>query len=437
MTGTYDTPARRRLRRHAAGWLLLGCIVLAVISVFVPGVRATAAGAAAWLAGAALWPDTGVRIRQQASVLGAVGVAGLAWGAWFGAELPWHTAVSGNALLVAMLAAVSFLRLIATPGSGQPRAPGGRRSIISTLLGLHLFGAVVNLSTVAIMANRMAPESGLDGRQVKLLTRGYGAAAFWSPFFAAMATALTYAPGAHLGALVSVGLPLAAIGLALTAMELGRNSPDTFRGYPMSPRSLWLPALLAAMILLVHYVAPAISILGIIALLGPTVTLCVLALRAATPVATFRAHVTGDLPLMRNELILFLAAGLMAAGLGAVFDTLGGWVPFARFGGPQAAALLTAMVFLSLLGVHPVASIAAFGTLLAPLSPDQDLLAMTFLAAWSIGTVLSPLSGLNLMLQGGYGVRPRAALRWNAGYCSTMLIIACVALNIYAAMARG
>jgi hypothetical protein len=430
--------AWRRLRRHAAGWCLLGCVLFAVAAVFIPGVGPGAAGAAAWMAGIALWPDSGTGVRRQALVLAAVGVAGLAWGGSSGVELPWQTMLSTNALLVAMLAAVSFFRLVAVPrGEVGATRSHGRRSVIGSLLGLHLFGAVVNLSSLAIMANRMAPEGRLDGRQVKLLTRGYAAASFWSPFFAAMATALTYAPGARIGALTSVGVPLAAIGLTLTTLELNRDSPETFRGYPMSLRSLWLPALLAGAILLVHELAPSISILGIIALLGPTMTLAVLWLRHPQPLLAFRGHVTGGLPLMRNELILFLAAGLMAAGLAAVMETLGGWVPFDHFGGPQAAAVVVITVLCSLLGIHPVVSIAAFGTLLAPLAPDQDLLAMAFLAGWSIGVVMSPLSGQNLMLQGAFGVRPAAMLRWNGLYGLIMLVVACLALIFYAAAMRG
>ncbi len=424
-----DAKTRRRVRRTAAGWLLAGCIGLAVVSVFF-GLDTFAAGSAAWLAGVALWPDTGAWVRRQALAFIGIGLAGMGWAAFAGAELAWGMALSGNALLIAMLAAVSFLALIANPGGADSgHAPSGRRSIFTTGFGLHVFGAVVNLSALVIMANRMAVDGKLDSRQVRLLSRCYGAAGFWSPFFGSMAAALTFAPGAELGALIGVGVPLALLALVVTATEVSRESPDTFRGFPMHVRSLWLPALLAVMILVIHDLAPSVSILGIIALLAPTVTLAVLALRRARPLVTGGRHATDGLPLMRNELLLFLAAGFMAAGLTGVFDSFGGWVPFAHFGGPQATALLVVMVLLAVLGVHPVATIAAFGTLLVPIAPDPNLLAMTFLAAWAIGVVVGPWSGINLTLQGAYGVRPRDLLRWNAGYSALLLVAATVALN--------
>jgi len=395
------------------------------------------AGIAAWVAGALLWPDVASRTQRQSVLLILIGVGGMAAGALYGQSAHATRAVAGNAGLIAMLAAVSFLRLIAMPpGAEQQPAPTGRRAVISTLIGLHLFGAVVNLSAVFIMAQRMADDGRLNLRQVRLLTRGFSAGAFWSPFYAAMAAALTFAPRARLGALVLAGIPLAAASLAFTGIELvrARERPETFAGYPMNWGSLWLPGVLALIILALHQLEPDLSILGVIALVAPLLSFVVLALRRQSAPSTFGVQVVGGLPLMANELALFLAAGVMAAGLESLLLLAGGWTPFAHFGGVQASLVLCTMVLLAVIGVHPVIGIALFATLLAPISPDPTLLAMTFLAAWAIGVSVSPLGGMNLAIQGAYGVRGTEILRQNAVYGVVMTAITSCAFVAYTAV---
>jgi len=342
-----------------------------------------------------------------------------------------------NAALIAMLAAVSFLRLISAPAAGQQASgpPTGRAAVRSTLAGVHLFGAVANLSTVFIMARRMAGGSNLDRWQTIVLIRGLSAAAFWSPFFAAMAATLTYAPGARLSHLVAVGVPLALIALAITLREVERHGAENFTGYPMDVRSLWLPALLAVVILAVHWMRPETSVLGVIAVLAPTVTVLTLALRREPVIRRTVGQITTGLPLMASELGLFLSAGVLAAGLQSLIATTGGQLPFEVFGGVQAALLLAVLVALAVVGVHPVIGIAAAAPLLAPTEPDQNLLAITFLAAWSIGVAVSPLSALNMGIQAAYGIRAGEILRWNKRYAVVMVAAAGLALWLYARFA--
>lgn len=434
MGGSGDTRRRRRRRRNASGVALFIAVVAVAGDTFLPAALRLPAGVAAWTAGLLIWPDVASRTRRQALVLIAIGVTGMVMGAFYGQSAHVSRALAGNAGLIAMLAAVSFLKLIALPPGGEDQPPPtGRPAVLSTLVGLHLFGAVVNLSAVFIMAQRMASDGRIDLRQVRLLTRGFSAGAFWSPFFAAMAAALTFAPGARLGPLVLAGLPLAAASLTFTGVELvrARERPETFAGYPMNWGSLWLPGVLALIILGLHAIRPDLSILGVIALIAPTLSFTVLWLRRQGAPATFGAQIVRGLPLMANELALFLAAGVMAAGLESLLLLAGGWTPFGHFGGAQAGLVLCTMVALAIVGVHPVIGIALFATLLAPLSPDPTLLAMTFLAGWAIGVSVSPLGGMNLAIQGAYGVRGTEILRQNAVYGAVMTAIASAAFMLY------
>ncbi len=421
-------------RRAALAGILLTLMITASVA---PGGSLLLAGGLGWSAALLLSDRLGRRQRLQSAWLIGLGAAGMAWGAWQGGPLLFTQAVAGNQGLVSLLAAVSFLRLVTQPGSidDQQRQPRGRKALWRTLIGVHLFGAVINLSTVVILGDRMATRGRLGQRRALALSRGFAAAAFWSPFFSAMAAALTYAPGAHLSIVVLAGLPMAALSLWLTAREIDPKNPRRgapFIGYPMRFSALWIPGLLVVIVLSLHALIPRWSILAIIALSAPLLTLIILLTRkghrAGPPL---QDHIQRGLAGTVNELALFLAAGVLAAGLTSLTGPFGAWLPFDRFGSSQASLLLMAMVGIAALGVHPVITIAACGVWLAPLHPEPNLLAITLLMAWAIGVPANPLSGLHLMMQGRYGIDGYAFLRWNAGYVLKSLGAAIVLLYGY------
>ena len=104
-------------RRSAAGLVIAAAMALALAGALWPTARVVG-GAAGWLAVALLWPDIAGRARVQALVLTALGGAGLAWGAAHGVPADWARALGANAPLIGLLAAVSFLRLVAGPPEG-------------------------------------------------------------------------------------------------------------------------------------------------------------------------------------------------------------------------------------------------------------------------------------------------------------------------------
>lgn len=418
-------------------------LTLMIAASVLPGGSLLLAGLLGWTAALLLSYRLGRRQRIQSLWLIGLGGAGIAWGGLHGAPFQLNQALAGNQALVSLLAAVSFLRLVTQPGAADDREspPRGRQALWRTLIGVHLFGAVINLSTVVILGDRMTTHGRLGKRRALALSRGFAAAAFWSPFFSAMAAALTYAPGARLGIVVLAGLPMAAFALWLTARDLDPEDPTRgapFIGYPMRFGALWIPGLLVAIVLSVHARVPDWSILAIITLSAPLLTVVILLARerrGAWP--PLRDHVGRGLVGTVNELTLFLAAGVLAAGLTSLTHAFGGWLPFAHFGPPQAALLLLAMVGIAALGVHPVITIAACGVWLAPLHPEPNLLAITFLMAWAIGVPANPLSGLHLMMQGRYGIDGYAFQRWNAGYVLKCLGVGMALLYGYGTLLGG
>ena len=420
--------------RDALAGILLTLMIAASVA---PGVSLLPAGLLGWTAALLLSYRLGGRQRIESAWPLGLGAAGIAWGTLHDTPPSLTQVLAGNQGLVSLLAAVSFLRLVTRPEAANRDAPPprGRKALWRTLIGVHLFGAVINLSTVVILGDRMTTHGRLGKRRALALSRGFAAAAFWSPFFSAMAAALTYAPGARLGIVVLAGLPMAALSLGLTAREIDPENSTLgapFVGYPMNFGALWIPGLLVAIVLTVHALIPRWSILAIIALSAPLLTVVIHGVREGCNAwPPLKNHIEHGLASTVNELALFLAAGVLAAGLISLTGQLANWLPFDRFGPSQAGLLLLVMVGIAALGVHPIISIAACGVWLAPLHPEPNLLAITLLMAWAIGVPANPLSGLHLMMQGRYGIDGYAFLRWNAGYVLKCLGAAVLMLHLY------
>ncbi len=386
------------------------------------------AGALAWGAGALLVKRVSVRQKVSAAALCAGGVAGMAWTAAAGQPPDWRLILTANQPLIGMLAAVTFLRMLAPSRASAAITPTGRSGVWQTMLGLHLFGSVINIPAVDMVGDRFsATDRGLRREHLLLLSRGFSSAAFWSPFWGATAAALTYAPTARIEVLMAVGGCLAAIALGISGVTVTRafgSRLSEFQGYPLTLKALAPPLALVVVVLSVHVALPDVPIVVIITICAPV--LSVLLVAAATPRAMPRRiaeHSVRHLPAMSSELALFLAAGLLVAGLTPLTDRAAGWLPFDVFTAWEAWALVAVMAAVSALGLHPVISIAVSAGVLAPLEPNPTLFAMAGLIAWGLQAAGGPLTGLNIVLQGRYGIDSFTLARWNLKYVGTLLVL--------------
>lgn len=408
----------------AGGLLLamsLGSIAHALAPELVP--RALP-GALAWAAALLLFPRVAGMHRLQAGGMTLVGALGLGWSALQGGSPPLLQALVANEAILAMLCGVTFLRLLGRRERADEALPTGRPALLRTLAGVHLLGAVINASAIILVGDRIARRHTLSPLQAIVLSRGFSCASMWSPFFAGMGVALTYAPGAALAAVAGLGLPLALLALGSSALQLAaRPEAADFRGYPLHARALALPGLLAVAVLALHALAPALSVITLVAALSIALGTLVLVLREPDlAAARLGEHIRLGLPAMASELALFLSAGVLGVGVAAGLTATGLGLPFSVFGPLQAWLLVAGMVLLSTLGLHPVVGITLSAELLAPLAPDPTLLALCYVVGWGLGVSVSPFSGLHLMLQGHFGMAAHRFVRWNAGYAAWMLL---------------
>ncbi|SHE80555.1 hypothetical protein SAMN02745148_01204 [Modicisalibacter ilicicola DSM 19980] len=421
------TPASFVPRHALAGLLILAGLLLQVLGftdfVSVPHL----VGYAFWLATLLLWRDIPQRTRLQAGVLAGLGLAMLlVTDLHYGESLQWAGILDGNTHVVAMLVGVSFIGLI---GNRRDRSLGrsvtGLRGTAGTWLGVHLLGIILNLSTVFMIGDRLARNGTLSLPQLLALNRGLSSAALWSPFFASMGVVMTLAPGMTYSSVLAVGLPLALLAGAITLLDLSRRFDlAEVTGFSLSPRSLMMPSAMAMLVLLFHYwLTPGLTIVSIITFLLPAVALASNLVQG--PRWTFartRRHALERLPAMRGEISLFLCAGLFTLGLSSLIDaaTGGEWTLFAEFGAAQGVISFLVIVASAIAGLHPIIGVSVLASMLDLKGSEQTLFAFVALGAWAVGTAAGPLSGINLSLQGRYGISGYRMMRHNLGYAAVM-----------------
>jgi len=427
------------MSRPASRWhntiaaLLCVMTALSVVGLAAPA-AAVGAGLLSFVAGVLLVSQVSRSQRVVVVTLTALGLAILAWGSMRGGDPDWLRMLTLNQGLISMLAAVSFLQLIAGAGEPTRRPSSGRRAVVRTIAMTHALGSVINISALILVADRLMRGGPLTWSDSVLLSRAYSCAAFWSPFWGATAVAVTYAPNAQLAVVMPLGMVLALIALGFSARTVVRELGDdvsNYTGFPVSLEALWVPLTLVIGCLGTHTLLPQVPTTGIVAMCSLGLTGAVLLLRVRWGVGRALAeHARTRLPAMGGELTLFCSAGVLAIGIATAVQASPPPLPIDRFTAWSAWALLLAIVAISLVGVHPAISIAAAATLLNPLDPNQTLFALTSVVAWGSVAAAGPLSGLNIVLNGQFGVDNFRLARRNWRYLVVMLVCALPLLHV-------
>ncbi|MGY4876399.1 hypothetical protein ACLUEY_00770 [Vreelandella aquamarina] len=417
------------IRQRLAGVLILLGLLLQIAGFTGWVSTGLAVSYLLWVAVVLLWRDIPRRSRLQAAALMISGFAMLLVARFvYDATIDWASVLSGNTFVVAMLVGVSFISLIGKQ-QGRKRVPGqsvtGAGGILRTWLGVHFLGTILNLSTVFMVGDRLARHQPLSTPQLLALNRGLSSAALWSPFFASMGVVMALVPQMNYLTIAIVGFPLAMLAGLFTTLELKqRFDLSETVGFSLSPRSLLMPLGMAALVMLFHFViSPELSIVSIITFLLPTV-----AIISNLPEGLkwtrrrVKQHTLNRLPAMRGEISLFLAAGLLTLGLSTLLSaaTEDNWSLFAEFGIAEGVASFVAITLSALVGLHPIIGVSVLASMLPLEGHEQTLFAFVALSAWAVGTSVGPLSGINLSLQGRYGVSGYRMMKNNLLYAAAL-----------------
>ncbi|WGY45737.1 hypothetical protein [Vibrio sp. ABG19] len=419
----------------SGGWLLMISQVISLCAQMTGLISGYWAGVPIWIAAALFITYIKPAQKKQIVLLLVIGLAGLIYGMSHGADMLYvRKALEANQNVVTMLIGVGFLRIFAVESvrSGET-LPQGKSALLRTLFGTHLFGSVLNMSSVIIVGDKIAAQGRLSTTQGLVLLRAFAACAFWSPFFASMGLALISAPGAQLSTLVAYGIPVALVALGLSAWHIWRQpDSDSLAGYPVTLYSLWMPALLAVIVISAHELFPHVSVLSLVTLTAITFTAGWLLLKKGKPgVRIARNHINVGIASSCGEVVLFAAAAMLASGVAATLMALDIQLAPAHFGAFEACITVLVLIVLAMTGMHPVTSVVLAGSILAPSVSDPNLLGMTLLMGWSLGITLSPFSGIQLSIQSRYAVGTKALLNANWRYIGMMYLVCSAMIGWY------
>ena len=453
------------VRRDAfPGLMISAMFVCSIAHGLVPAFPPEAGVLAAWIAGCAVWGRLPRRARVQVGLMLGIGLACIAAVAVRGVDVEWSDVAGGSLPILTLLAGIAFLRLVyrAEVGGGDGSAtPRGAGAYLRTMAGVHLFGAVINMSALVVFADRLARSAPLTRREVAMLGRSYSmvayyspfiggvalalglvpGVAYYSPFIGGVALALGLVPGVRFPVLVLAGVALACIGffviVILGRLEEGEAIAE-FQGYPFRPESLWLPFALVGSVAAVHWIWPSLSVLLVVALLAPLLVAAALVVRsgATGAVRLVARFAVTELPGMSGELTLFLAAGVLGGGLTGLVSAYPSMAPAFALTAATATMALAGIVVLAMAGVHPLVSVTTLVAVALPALPDPTLLAAVCVMGWGIGSAGSPYSGINLVLAARCGVSSWVFPRWNALYCAIMVLAAGLVLAVTGALVR-
>jgi hypothetical protein len=396
------------------------------------------AGIAAWSAALLLFADTSRVLKIQVSLILLIGILMIVYASRQSAMVDPGALISANTGLMTMIAAVGFLRLVVIPELQQEEAlPVGKKAFLQTILGLSISSSVINISAPILVCDRIHRQHPIQRFSAQTFTRVFCGVSSWSPFFAAMAVVLTYVSDASLAWIIVAGFPFMLIGFIGVYLEARIRFPrevENFVGYPTHLNALKVPAILIVAVALMSQLLTETSILVLIAISGLLVTISVLIVRhgIAGSITRLQAYVANGLPRIVNELCLFLAAGVLAGGISALIQHGVFENPFDQFDAITAAQILAIMLLCAFCGIHPIIMISGFAPMLMTLNPDPNLLAVTFLFAWHLGTCSNPLSGTNLVFQGRYGIPGWKIAFWNWPYAIVMFVVGSLWLQLMA-----
>ena len=411
------------------GYSYLSAAVLTALSLAYSPLL-IAAGSIIWLTALSGAVHLIGRARNQTLLLLGLGLAGLIYSLIHGASIPWLKLLQSNTVLLSMLFAVSFLSLVATPtaSSKERQLPTGKSGLLSTLLANHLFGAIINISSVIMIGERLKAYRKIDLPLARSLAITFGLCALWSPFFASMAYTMILVPSMDLYSVMLMGMPVSALGIAILYWH-NRKASIGLPGYPLKGRSLVLPSLLALVVIVCHEIWPTTPIPIIIIITSLLLVNAILLLEQRWHLA--HRHCQNRLGNYIAEAAIFLAAGVFATGLGQFLQVVPFNLPFDQYGATEASIVLFCSLIAARLGVHAIMIMALLNPLLSTLNPPPNLLAMTYLAIWGVGMAINPVSGTLLTIQGQFGIKGSTMARSNTTYTVVLFAIVCAAFYLY------
>lgn len=363
----------------------------------------------------------------------------------------WEQAIEANLYLVVMFTLVPLLRIPIQFGGYFEALQGFFRRFVNTNSRFYLFvsfisafvGILVNLAVVPLV-NEISKASKLSKNKKllsKAISRGFATCTMWSPTMASIAliiqltgtTWFMFFPFALLSGVIA-GL----IGYATTMIEEGSSKGEWFDVSPdtdLEPQSVIsyrkIIELCGFGVLLITSIAivsvytgiQIIIVVAIASLIFPILWLGILT-RLPILLREFKGdYFHKSLPNLKNEIILFVGAGLFASSI--TYSQLGDYVPkiLSLFVGNNIILFSIVIMLISLftagIGIHPIVTITIIGGTVkaSAYGVSPTYMALLLAITWAMGVSISPSSANIITVAGLAQQSPlQVGVRWNLRY---------------------
>jgi len=315
---------------------------------------------------------------------------------------------------------------------------------------LFIVSPILNLGSVRIINEFLEDLKLPPAMSAKSYVVGFSTALMWSPYFASVSLVLHYLKVPFKEYFI-YGMGISILSLLVGNLffaiwekrnPIERDEISSFQPIEKKQRRklfelVLFVALLMTTCLLIESVTKW-SMIVIVCLVSILVPLFITAVTAkwkqAKPLwIDFRDRAV---PMMNNEIMLFMSAGMLAFALKGT-SVMNGVSQFLKVMADQsfflfALAVLLIVFCLTYIGIHQIAVVGALAMQLNPaeLGINSISLAFILLLTWYISTALSPFSGLNLMVSRFSRLSGvQVGLRVNGLYILTVVTIGIAAIS--------
>lgn len=376
----------------------------------------------------------------------------------------WEKAIEGNLYLVTMFTLVPLLRIpIQNGGYAKPLKEIFRRfvntrgrfyllvSLISAFVGI-----LVNLAVVPLV-HEISKASDYSANKRLLsaaISRGFTTSTIWSPTMAsiAMILQLTGAEG-HLFFPLGIlcGFLCGFTGYILTMIEGRKTKLESNSSLEQGDNSNYLKVVELSIFgfILISVIAGisfgfgihTITVVSLVSLVFPVIWLKLIG-RLPVLFREFKGeYFHRVLPSLKNEIILFIGAGLLASSI--TYSHLGDYVPnfLSMLVGDNIILFTMIIIFTSLLlsavGVHPIVTISIIGETVKATAYGitPTYMALVLAVSWAMGISISP-SAANIIAVASLAEQSpiQIGLRWNGPYVLVSSLILILLLTILRAI---
>lgn len=370
----------------------------------------------------------------------------------------WQQALEENLYIVVMFAMVPLLGIPiqyggytkALEGVFKRYADSNSRYYLLVSFISAFVGVLVNVAVVPLVYEICRASSRSSNKKLlsSAISRGFTTCTIWAPTTAAIALVVqltgtewpVFFPFA-----ISFGIIAGIVGFIMTVFEDKRAGVEPYSNGEERVENFDLPKVVElsvfgmilimgiAVISLVTGVS-TIIVVAIASLIYPVIWLGIIK-RLPILLREFKGdYFNNRLPALKNEIILFIGAGLLATSID--YSHLGDYVPKILSHVVGSNVLLLTCVILginllfSALGIHPIVTVTIIGGTVqaATYGVTPTYLALVLAISWAMGISISPSAANVIAVAGIVGESPiKVGIRWNGGY---VLIVSAVLVLI-------